>query len=221
MGVLSTCFTVNIYLGFTMRLFPFSWSLLVTEMTSASHPRFRLLIGWCCLMSSALLIMTVYLAIRTKWEKKSETSDKETNSTAISGNTDQRIGLPPGLSINDYIHLIRDSKEIWICHPCTSSSFTPKNSTVEITVSGLYFFHAQVTFLNPNKASVTLLKNKGPGTQKRILSKVKHDRSGTATMIRLVELKKGDSISLEIEPTNSISRLDSDTYWEIIFFNYK
>uniref|UniRef100_A0A672KZL4 Lymphotoxin alpha (TNF superfamily, member 1) n=1 Tax=Sinocyclocheilus grahami TaxID=75366 RepID=A0A672KZL4_SINGR len=182
-------------------------------MTSASHPRFRLLIGWCCLMSSALLIITVYLA-ETRWREKSQTSTtgkEETNSTGFdtNGKTDQRI----------------DSKEIWICHPCKSSSFSLKNSTVEITVSGLYYFHAQVTFQNVNKmsdlATVTLHKYKGPGTQERILSKVKHYGPGTATMICLVELKNGDSISLEIDPINNISRQDSDTYWEIIFLNNK
>uniref|UniRef100_A0A671MX08 Lymphotoxin alpha (TNF superfamily, member 1) n=1 Tax=Sinocyclocheilus anshuiensis TaxID=1608454 RepID=A0A671MX08_9TELE len=181
-------------------------------MTSASHPRFRLLIGWCCLMTSALLIITVYLA-GTRWREKSQTSttgSEETNST-------ERTLIFPFSS--------SDSKEIWICHPCKSSSFSLKNSTVEITVSGLYYFHAQVTFQNVNKmsdlATVTLHKYKGPGTQERILSKVKHYGPGTATMICLVELKNGDSISLEIDPINNISRQDSDTYWEIIFLNNK
>ncbi len=116
-----------------------------------------------------------------------------------------------------------DSKEIWICYPCKNSSFSPKNNTVEIKVQGLYYFHAQVTFVNTqqNPATVTLRKNKSPGTQDRILSKVNHYGSGTTTMICLVELTKGDSISLEIDPINSISRQEHDTYWEIIFFNNK
>lgn len=115
-----------------------------------------------------------------------------------------------------------DDKEIWICHPCKNSSFSQKNSTIEIEVSGLYYFHAQVTFaLGNNPAIVTLRKNKVPGTQDRTLSRVKHYGPGTATMILLIELTKGDSISLEIDPINSISRQDYDTYWEIIFFNNK
>ncbi len=116
-----------------------------------------------------------------------------------------------------------DSKEIWICRLCKSRSLSPKNNTVEIKVQGLYYFHAQVTFVNKplNPATVTLRKNKSPGTQDRILSKVNHFGSGTATMICLVELTKGDSISLEIDPINSISGQEYDTYWEIIFFNNK
>lgn len=115
-----------------------------------------------------------------------------------------------------------DDKEIWICYPCKNSSFSPKNSTVEIEVGGLYYFHAQVTFqLVNNPATVTLRKNKSPGTQDRTLSRVKHYGQGTATMIRLVELTKGDSISLEIDPIHSISRQAYETYWEIIFLNNK
>lgn len=118
-----------------------------------------------------------------------------------------------------------DSKEIWICYPCKSRSLSPKNSTVQIKVRGLYYFHAQVTFLPsntpPNPATVTLRKNKSPGTLDRTLSKVKHYGPGTATMICLVELTKGDSISLEIDPINSISGQEYDTYWEIIFINNK
>ncbi|XP_043114283.1 lymphotoxin-alpha isoform X1 [Puntigrus tetrazona] len=194
-------------------------------MTSANHPRFRLLIGWCCLMSSALLILIVCFAINRKDKPENEAERKEQNFTVTDGKTDQRIGLYPVQSVSDYIHLIRDSKEIWICHPCKNSSFTHKNSTVNITVSGLYFFHAQVTFQisNPalNTGSVTLLKNKALGIQERYLSRVKHSGSGTATMICLVELTEGDSISLEIHPNKSISSNEYDTYWEIMFLNNK
>ncbi|XP_043114284.1 lymphotoxin-alpha isoform X2 [Puntigrus tetrazona] len=156
-------------------------------MTSANHPRFRLLIGWCCLMSSALLILIVCFAINRKDKPENEAERKEQNFTVTDGKTDQRIGLYPVQSVSDYIHLIRDSKEIWICHPW----------------------------------SVTLLKNKALGIQERYLSRVKHSGSGTATMICLVELTEGDSISLEIHPNKSISSNEYDTYWEIMFLNNK
>ncbi|XP_058601210.1 lymphotoxin-alpha [Onychostoma macrolepis] len=198
-------------------------------MTSANHPRFRLLIGWCCLMSSVLLIITVYLIYnkgippKTGQNAKSEKStagNEVPNSSAIDDKTTQQIGHPSGSFSNDYMHLIRDPTEIWICHPCKNTSFSQKNSTVEITISGLYYFHAQVTFSHDNiQGTVILRKNKGPGIKNRILSRVK--QYGTATMIHLVELKEGDSISLEIDPINSISEQDYDTYWEIIFFNNK
>ncbi|XP_059371062.1 lymphotoxin-alpha [Carassius carassius] len=185
-------------------------------MTSGSHPRFRLLIGWCCLMSSALLMITVYIFIRTESSERSGESTTG-NSTAIYGNTYQQIGLSPGPSSNDYIHLIRDDKEIWICHPCTSSTLSLKNGSVEITVSGLYNIYAQVTFQSNQKCTVALRKNGSDYKKERILSKVKHSGAGTVTMMRLVELQERDSISLEIDPINGISREHSDTYWEIMF----
>uniref|UniRef100_A0A8C1KUI9 Lymphotoxin alpha (TNF superfamily, member 1) n=1 Tax=Cyprinus carpio TaxID=7962 RepID=A0A8C1KUI9_CYPCA len=174
-------------------------------MTSSSHPWFRLLIGWCCLMSSALLIMTVYLA------------NFETNLVALSD-------FWHGPSFSDYIRLIRDKEKTWICSkPCESSFVSLENSTVVVTVSGLYYFHAQVYFKQITQTNemptVTLIKNKGPGTELRKLSEVKRNGPGSLTMICLVKLNKGDSISLNINHINGLSGEDYDTFLEIILFN--
>ncbi|KAF4104310.1 hypothetical protein G5714_015297 [Onychostoma macrolepis] len=134
-------------------------------MTSANHPRFRLLIGWCCLMSSVLLIITVYLIYNKGIPPKTGQNAKSEKSTA--GNeVPNSSGHPSGSFSNDYMHLIRDPTEIWICHPCKNTSFSQKNSTVEITISGLYYFHAQVTFSHDNiQGTVILRKNKEVLTQ--------------------------------------------------------
>uniref|UniRef100_A0A671M9Q9 Lymphotoxin alpha (TNF superfamily, member 1) n=1 Tax=Sinocyclocheilus anshuiensis TaxID=1608454 RepID=A0A671M9Q9_9TELE len=162
-------------------------------MTSSSHPSFRLLIGWCCLTSSALLIMTVYLAAKA--------------------------------SLLFYLKKYYNEKT-WICStPCETGSFSLENGTVKVTVSGLYYFHAQVYFIQITQTNymptVTLLKNKGPGTKERKLSQVKRNGPGLLTMIRLVKLNEGDSISLKINPIIGLSGEDYDTYWEIILFNNK
>ncbi|CAM4555022.1 unnamed protein product [Leuciscus chuanchicus] len=74
-------------------------------------------------------------------------------------------------SFNDYMSLIRDNYETWICSdPCESSSLLLNNNTVQIKTSGIYYIHAQVIFdkvKHPTKkqARVVLLKNKGPATQ--------------------------------------------------------
>lgn len=72
--VSATSFTVNVSLVSLMHLIAYSLfflivSAIVTEMTSSNNPRFRLLVGWCCLMTSALLIVTVYLAIENLQKK--------------------------------------------------------------------------------------------------------------------------------------------------------
>ncbi|XP_073674468.1 lymphotoxin-alpha [Garra rufa] len=184
-----------------MNVLPFSLSLLVTEMTSSSHPRFRLLIGWCCIMTSALLMLTVYVSISSRKQVK------------------------PGPIFSDYIRLIRDDKEPWIYNNKkmnTSKSFSLKNGTIELKISGLYQFHVQVHFKNiveKQLATVTLLRNEGRGIQKRRLSEVKRNGPGSLTMIYLDELERSMSISLDIDPIDSLSREYFDTYWEIILFN--
>ncbi|KAK9962431.1 hypothetical protein ABG768_007800 [Culter alburnus] len=182
-------------------------------MTSSNNPRFRLLVGWCCLMTSALLIVTVYLAIE----------NFENIYVALSGS-------PYGPSFNDYIHLIRDLEKNWICSDSRQRSFLSlNNGTVNITTSGLYYIHAQVTFQKPshqttpktkNEANVYLLKNSGPGTQARKLSEVIGYEPGSLTMIRMVRLTEGESISLNIEPGSLVlSSNDYHTYWEILLYN--
>uniref|UniRef100_A0A9J8AT32 Lymphotoxin alpha (TNF superfamily, member 1) n=1 Tax=Cyprinus carpio carpio TaxID=630221 RepID=A0A9J8AT32_CYPCA len=189
-------------------------------MTSSSHPWFRLLIGWCCLMSSALLIMTVYLANLHKTSSKTG----EEQSKDINRKTEQQIDFWHGPSFSDYIRLIRDKEKTWICSkPCESSFVSLENSTVVVTVSGLYYFHAQVYFKQITQTNemptVTLIKNKGPGTELRKLSEVKRNGPGSLTMICLVKLNKGDSISLNINHINGLSGEDYDTFLEIILFN--
>uniref|UniRef100_A0A673KPQ3 Lymphotoxin alpha (TNF superfamily, member 1) n=1 Tax=Sinocyclocheilus rhinocerous TaxID=307959 RepID=A0A673KPQ3_9TELE len=159
-------------------------------MTSSSHPSFRLLIGWCCLTSSAL-IMTVYLAAKASL----------------------RFYLKKYFFNIDNIR-----KLIQIQIKNVIKNFL-------VTVSGLYYFHAQVYFIQITQTNdmptVTLLKNKGPGTKERKLSQVKRNGPGLLTMIRLVKLNEGDSISLKINPIIGLSGEDYDTYWEIILFNNK
>ncbi|XP_051521718.1 uncharacterized protein LOC127422324 [Myxocyprinus asiaticus] len=205
----------------------------VTKMTGSSNPRFRLMIGWCCLMSAALIIMTVILATKTGCHNEHNTnktanrykehSSKE-NDTPLK---DQMIGFLPGQSFKDYIRLISDSvgdsQKSWICSPtplCDSSSFSLNNSSVEIKTSGLYYIHAQVGFdlsqrhnqVTKKPETITLVKN-----GKRKLSEVKRYEAGSVSMIRIVQLKEGDSIGLDIQVASMIlSTEDSHTYWEIL-----
>ncbi|XP_051718315.1 lymphotoxin-alpha [Ctenopharyngodon idella] len=194
-------------------------------MTSSNNPRFRLLVGWCCLMTSALLLVTVYLA--TSWQKKDDMKKNEdSNSTETNTKTAQLIGSPFGPSFNDYICFIRDLEKTWIFSDKRRSSFLSlNNGTVEITTGGLYYIHAQVTFQKSShqiktNANVFLLKNSGPATKARKLSEVTGYEPGSLTMIRMVKLTKGDSISLKIEPGSLVlSSIDYHTYWEILLYN--
>ncbi|NP_001019992.1 lymphotoxin-alpha isoform X1 [Danio rerio] len=201
-------------------------------MTGQSNPRFRLLIGWCCLMSSALLMMTVYLATSSNKQSETNTTTSEHHSSA--GPQEKRVQFSElqALNVIDYIRLLKDKKKIWICtQPCKSKRLKLNNSSVEIASTGLYHIHAQVGFKRhestqetkktPQKNTINLIKNKGLSAQKK-LSEVISFEPGTLRLIRLVKLKEGDSISLDINYQNqSMSLLEDEyhTYWEIILLN--
>ncbi|XP_067306457.1 lymphotoxin-alpha isoform X1 [Pseudorasbora parva] len=197
-------------------------------MNSSNNPRFRLLVGWCCLMTSALLILSVYVGTRPQNKSKSITEKDKTNLTAnqqINTKPDQLIGSQYGPSFNDYIRLIRDNEKTWIHDSKESSSLSLNNGTVEIKTDGLYHIHAQVIFNGGNRqtknpATVVLVKNKRTNRQDRKLSEVMRFEPGTLTMIRLVDLAKGDSISLNIKPESlRLSNEACHTYWEILLYN--
>lgn len=65
-----------------------------------------------------------------------------------------------------------------------------------------------------------MIKNKGPATQVRKLSEIIGFEPGTLTMIRLVKLTNGESISLNIQPESlRLSTEACHTYWEIWLYN--
>lgn len=127
-----------------------------------------------------------------------------------------------------------DKEKIWICtQPCESKTLSLNNSSVKIASTGLYHIHAQVSFTKqenaletkktPQTNTINLIKNKGLGTQKK-LSEVISFEPGTLRLIRLVKLKKGDSISMDINYQSQSTRILEDeyhTYWEIILLNQK
>lgn len=121
-----------------------------------------------------------------------------------------------------------DRNEIWICESCKNGSLSLNNNTVKIATSGFYYIHAQATFTagrptlqeQTKKPKVTLIRNKGPATQVRILSEVTCSGPGTLTMIRLFQLTEGESISLNIEPESLLLSIEAHhTYWEILLIN--
>ncbi|XP_051965918.1 uncharacterized protein LOC127631704 [Xyrauchen texanus] len=208
-------------------------------MTSSSNPRFRLMIGWCCLMSAALIIMTAFLATKTGCNK-----ELNTNKTTIgykehskkdndNPHADKIIDSSHGLSIKDYIRLIRDKKS-WICSHiplCESSSSSLKNNTVEITTGGLFYIHAQVEFRKAsnsinqeikNPGTIILVRNERKDGAKRLrkLSEVTRYEAGSVSIIRMVQLDEGDTISLYIEESSMVLLTeDSNTYWEILLLS--
>ncbi|XP_057207695.1 lymphotoxin-alpha [Triplophysa rosa] len=187
-------------------------------MTGSNHPRFRLLIGWCCLMSAAILIMTAFLAITKK--------ELNTCSEAVTPHNDKQKGFPPGQSVS-YIRLIWDDQKSWICSsPCENSSLSLESDALKIKVNGLYYINAQVSFTNTDKSkanqskqegkeTVTLLRNKRDGKSKKKLTEVIRYEEGSVSINRMVYLTAGDSISLIIPQSMTLLKNEWETYWEI------
>ncbi|XP_055053001.2 lymphotoxin-alpha [Misgurnus anguillicaudatus] len=193
-------------------------------MTGSNNPRFQLLIGWCCLMSAGLLMMTVFLAI--KEQPNTNTTGKEPNQSVNSMSYSASLkGSPP--LFKDYIRLIKaDDHKYWMCgFPCENSSIAlKKNISVEITISGLYFINAQFLFTksytqnpeNRKPLSAILLRNQVHGKTEKKLSEVKRYEEGSLSLIRMVHLTNGDSIRLDVQSHSmELTTDECHTYWEI------
>ncbi|XP_072547843.1 lymphotoxin-alpha [Salminus brasiliensis] len=187
-------------------------------MNSQSHIRFNIMLGWCCLLSIAVVIMAIVLSTTI-----SHCPDREKNnrSTEPFSPTFERIqGSSFGQASTNHIHLVSgsDAHITWVksqsCS-CQETSLLLQNSTVTIQVGGFYHIYAQVTFLKKEVTdeTVTLVANKNvKGRMVRKLSEAHHHGSGTVSMSGVIHLRRDESVTLEFE-SKFFSKQGTDTYW--------
>ncbi|XP_036420225.1 lymphotoxin-alpha isoform X2 [Colossoma macropomum] len=114
-----------------------------SAMYSQSHIRFNLLLGWCCLLSVAVMIMAVVLA--TGISNKSPSNGKQNESTDAPASFDYSRG--PHFATN-HIHLVsgEGNGTSWqhgqMCF-CKNTSLLLQDNRVKITVGGFYYIYAQ------------------------------------------------------------------------------
>ncbi|XP_062873050.1 lymphotoxin-alpha [Trichomycterus rosablanca] len=192
-------------------------------MHNPGHLRFQIMVGWCCLLSLAIVIMTVVIATGTNSQNKKEIVGMAGLTGAPLG-PDLRKGPSLGQSAVNHIHLVLGPNEkSWepsqLCY-CENTSLHLQNNIVQITAGGFYYTFAQVTFTentekrNSEEGTVTLIANENVlGKRPRTLSEVENGH-GTVSISTVIKLESGDSVRLNVSSRSLVLlKEDSKTYW--------
>ncbi|XP_030638881.1 lymphotoxin-alpha [Chanos chanos] len=211
-------------------------------MSLQSQPRFHLLLGWCFLLSVAVVTMAVVLVMKTNGpQTKGEVMLGRKNLSKVlqpEVATTQKLkanrsvekakafygenGYVSAKAVNytDSCQIHRCDRNSWTEDPSCAvgkCSLLYQNNSVNITTGGLYLFYAQVTFSqDQNTASsrecTVTFLRNTQGTEIRKLSEATQHNKGTLTMFRVFPLVKGDSVTLDISDS-SVRYSDEYTYW--------
>uniref|UniRef100_A0AAR2K6B5 THD domain-containing protein n=1 Tax=Pygocentrus nattereri TaxID=42514 RepID=A0AAR2K6B5_PYGNA len=187
-------------------------------MYGQSHIRFNILLGWCCLLSVAVLVMAMVLA--TGINNKSPSNGMQQGSTGFINGLKCLVG-PPYTNIRPE----QDNETSWqqgqMCF-CKNTSLLLKDNRVKITVGGFYYIYAQVSFKQVDKGTVTVIANENiPNKTPRKLIEAQQHSPGTVSMSGVILLKKGDSVKLAIWSLNKSMLLlkdESQTHWGLFLF---
>ncbi|KAL7832195.1 hypothetical protein AOLI_G00297430 [Acnodon oligacanthus] len=207
------------------------YTTLHTEsaMYGQSHIRFNILLGWCCLLSGAVMIMAMVLA--TGIHNKSPSN--ELGSTEAPAPYSQERALtstrsPFAQTSTNHIHLVsgpeKDNETSWqkgqMCF-CKNTSLLLEDNRVKITVGGFYYIYVQVSFKHVNKGTVTVIANeKTSKKMTRKLIEAQQHSPGTVSMSGVIHLSKDDSVNLVIrfiEPMHLLKD-ESQTHWGLFLF---
>ncbi|XP_062322366.1 uncharacterized protein LOC134024011 [Osmerus eperlanus] len=101
---------------------------------------------------------------------------------------------------------------------CDSCSLTLDNNCVHASSDGLYYFYAHVTFHNlpegNEKGAVSLYRYATSSDKRKLSEAVFRGKQGTVSIAKIVQLKKGNCVGLEITPNNTfISHAVEKTFW--------
>ncbi|XP_076832928.1 lymphotoxin-alpha isoform X2 [Brachyhypopomus gauderio] len=188
-------------------------------MPQQGNIRFKLMIGWCGLLSVAMVIMAVVLATGTNLRgqganEKDSSTENHSSPAAVKGPSFGQTGTTR-------IHLtyITDRWD----SSSTKSSIILQSNGVKVTAAGLYYAYAQVTFIKKKtegEETVTLIMNEKPGTQARKLMQAQKHGIGTVSMSQVIELMQNDTVNLIISNSSMIfSNEVSKTYWGLYLLN--
>ncbi|XP_017562656.1 lymphotoxin-alpha isoform X2 [Pygocentrus nattereri] len=202
-------------------------------MYGQSHIRFNILLGWCCLLSVAVLVMAMVLATGINNKSPSNGMQQGSTETPDPFSYSQVIDLPTGTrspfaqTSTNHIHLVseQDNETSWqqgqMCF-CKNTSLLLKDNRVKITVGGFYYIYAQVSFKQVDKGTVTVIANENiPNKTPRKLIEAQQHSPGTVSMSGVILLKKGDSVKLAIWSLNKSMLLlkdESQTHWGLFLF---
>ncbi|KAI4884226.1 hypothetical protein NFI96_011597 [Prochilodus magdalenae] len=182
-------------------------------MHSQGHFRFTLMLGWCSLLTVAVVIMAVVLA--TGINTKGFSNRTENQSTGAPGSL---LAFSQGRKNGTYW------QQSQMCF-CKNTSLILQDNLVQITVGGFYYIYGQVSVknvtLNEVKTKIALVANSNI-EGKKLRNLIEADRIGPGTMSisSVIQLHKGENVNLTITITNSTALLkgESQTFWGLFLF---
>ncbi|XP_035390210.1 lymphotoxin-alpha [Electrophorus electricus] len=190
-------------------------------MSYQGNIRFSLLLGWCSLLTFAMVIIAVVLATGTTFRGQQRSMGEDNLTENILPSTASFRGSPTGQPLTDHIHLIYDVKNTW--KPSSflsdkSSFITFQNNLVKVKAAGIYYAYAQVTFLHrkaDGEETVALVMNENiPDVKPRKLMEAQKHGIGTVSMSKVMKLMENDCVNLIVSNTSMIfSHEISNTYW--------
>lgn len=173
--------------------------------------KYLLLQVWCGLLTMSMVVMAVFLSsIKPKAVQDDISTPKPTpkyvspTGAAHAPNVNTFLGSLKSTGTSpSYIQLIKNANDpSWKESPsCGSCSLVLSNNSIKCTKNSVYFFFAHVTFRNtPQSKSVVLKRNPGEGVRLKILAqgKLQKTMEGSLWVAKIVSLREGDSVSLDI-----------------------
>ncbi|XP_066516174.1 lymphotoxin-alpha [Hoplias malabaricus] len=187
-------------------------------MHNQRNPRFNFLVGWCCLLSVAVMVMAIVLVVGPRKGMTNKTEETPIHEYS-KGSQDPMNHIQLVSRHNSGSHGNISWMHSQTCF-CENTSLLLQNNAVKVTRRGFYFTYTQVT-LTPKDGSkgeqvkITLVANKEMKGQKtRKLLEAQHQSSGTLSMSGVVHLMKGDIVHVNLESTKLIVLKDeTETYW--------
>ncbi|XP_053288322.1 uncharacterized protein LOC128449274 [Pleuronectes platessa] len=187
------------------------------EGHSRSSHKYLLLQVWCGLLTVAVVVMAAFLSsIKSKSPEDTVSTMKPDNVMPTVNTSPLEAPLKSVGSSPSFIQLIKSLSDSWEESPgCVSCSLVLSNGSIHCEKDSLYLIYAQVTFserqIKTQAQSVILKRDArfGRNMRKLVEGTFPSTTEGSVWVAKIVNLKKGDRVSLDI-PENY--RRDS-TFW--------
>uniref|UniRef100_A0A4W4GYS1 THD domain-containing protein n=1 Tax=Electrophorus electricus TaxID=8005 RepID=A0A4W4GYS1_ELEEL len=176
-------------------------------MSYQGNIRFSLLLGWCSLLTFAMVIIAVVLATGTTFRGQVQGENLFIICICFYLTDDVKNTWKPSSFLSD-----------------KSSFITFQNNLVKVKAAGIYYAYAQVTFLHrkaDGEETVALVMNENiPDVKPRKLMEAQKHGIGTVSMSKVMKLMENDCVNLIVSNTSMIfSHEISNTYWGLFMLN--
>ncbi|XP_034467857.1 uncharacterized protein LOC117777292 isoform X1 [Hippoglossus hippoglossus] len=186
------------------------------EGHSRSSHKYLLLQVWCGLLTVAVVVMATFLTSIKPKSPEDAVSTMKPEDVIPTINTPLEARLKSVGSSPSFIQLMKSLNNTWVESPeCPSCSLVLSNDSILCRKNSLYLIYAQVTFYehqSKSQAKSVILKRDatiGKVMRKLVEGTFPSTTEGSVWVAKIVNLMKGDSVSLDV--TDDFRR--DSTFW--------